>query len=196
MCVCETRVEMGEEDSEGKLSDLYEVDEEEDEEGGDSVAVEEVRRDTWSRKGAAAEQRVTGRESCREEVVSELWLREGKEEKKGEELKLSKEASSKAGYVKISKEQRTEGEDGETSKSGGESQEGGNAQSQGMKIQELRKMKEKVDGEGGENVVLETPGTNVEEEMDTCEEKNIGLQRKRKKKGMEQYSGIKCKPHH
>ncbi|MGL4969609.1 MAG: hypothetical protein ACRC5B_05545, partial [Fusobacteriaceae bacterium] len=144
-----------------------------------------------SRNEGTAEQIDTGRESCREEVVLELCLREGKEEKKGEKSKLNKEASSEAGYVKTSKGQRTEDGYGETTKSGGESQEGGNAKSQGTKLQEVRRMKEKVDGEGGENVVLETAGTNVGEEMDTCEENNIGLQRKRKKKGMEQYSGKK-----
>ncbi len=46
-------------------------------------------------------------------------------------------------------------------------------------------MNEKIDGVG-ENVVLETSGTNVEEEMDICEERNT--QRKRKIKGTEDYS--------
>lgn len=43
VCVCETLLEMEEEESERELSDLYEVD---DEEGEDSTALEEVRRDT------------------------------------------------------------------------------------------------------------------------------------------------------
>ncbi len=97
------RVEIEEEESEGKLSDLYEVDEEEEnEEGEDSAAVEEVGRDTWSRKEETAEQRVTGRESGQEEVVSGLWQREEKEEKKGGKSELDKETSSKARCVKTS----------------------------------------------------------------------------------------------
>ncbi len=133
--------------------------------------------------------RVTGRESGQKEVVSGLWQREEKEEKKGGKSELDKETSSKARYVKTSKGQRSEEGDGETTKSGRERQEGGNAKNQGTKLQEVRRMKEKLDGEGGENVVLETSGTNVGEEMDTCEERNT--QRKRKMKGTEEYSGKK-----
>lgn len=190
LCVCEMPVEMEEEESEGLLSDLYEVDEEEEnEEGEDSAAVEEVGRDTWSRKEETAEQRVIGRESGQEEVVSGLWQREEKEEKNGGNLELDEETSAKARYVKTSKGRRSEEGDGETTKSGRERQEGGNAKNQGTKLQEARRMKEKLDGGGGENEVLETSGTNVGEEMDTCEERNT--QRKRKMKGTEECSGKK-----
>ncbi len=49
-------------------------------------------------------------------------------------------------------------------------------------------MKEKIEGIG-ENVVLGAPGTNVGEEMDTCEERST--LRKRKMKGKEDHSGKK-----
>ncbi len=160
LCVCETPVEMGEEESERELSDLYELDEEEEnEEGEDAAALEGVRRDTWS-----------GNEETQLQSASD------------------KETSSKARNVETLKGQRTAEGVGEITKSGGESKKGENAKNQDSKLQEVRRMKEKIEGIG-ENVVLGAPGTNVGEEMDTCEERST--LRKRKMKGKEDHSGKK-----
>ncbi len=88
LCVCETPVEMEEEESERELWDLFEVDdEEENEEEENSAALEEVRTDTWSRK-------------------DETQLQSASD----------KETSSKARNVETSKGQRTEERDGEITK--------------------------------------------------------------------------------
>lgn len=184
LCVCKRPEEMGEEDSEGRSSDLYEVDEEEEneeEEEEDAAAGEVLRMDTWSEKEVTAEQTAAERESGREEAVSGLQQRERGERKKGGKSEPGKEISLRAGKVKISKELDNKVGDGETSKGGDESQ--------GTKFQEERSMKEKDEGGGRENEAPENPASKVGEEMDTSEGKSI--QKKRKKKGMEEHTAKK-----
>lgn len=170
LCVCETPGVMGEENSDGKESDLYEVEEEEESEEVEGATTgEEERRGTCSEEEGRRQRRVTESMNSRDKAVLE-WRRRGRERKREErrtepEKKMAMEDSE----CKSREEEKAKGED--------ESQEEGDSvEGKGERLQA------KGGGEGKE--VTESSMASQDEEMDTSGGKRV--RRKRKKKETEE----------